>query len=164
MIIGIIGTESVGKTTLVKKIEEETDFSALYEYGREYTTGRVVENLTMYDYININKGHLGVFNGLRGDIVMDTETLTTISWCKLMLDLDLDLPLPDKCDKYFFLLNKKVNFVQDGTRVTENIRDKHEKILKELLIKYGVIDRVEFVSMEDFDTLDQRNDYILKIL
>lgn len=162
MIIGVIGTESVGKTTLVSQIEKMTNFKALYEYGREYTLGKVVEDLTIEDYLNINKGHLDRFKGVTGNVIMDTDTITTISWCKLMLDKDLDLPLPDKCDKYIFLLSEKVEFVQDGTRVTENLREKHEQILKDLLIKYGVMDRVQFISMEDFKTLDERNNYILK--
>ena len=171
MLIGIIGTESVGKTTLVREIEKRTNYNVLYEYGREYTNGKVIEKMSIQDYININKGHIERFKNMGGTenlgtsgLVLDSETITTMSWCKLMLGIDLDVPILDRCDRYIFLLSEGIEFVQDGTRVLENLRDKHENILINLLKKHDLIQNTSVVSMGDFKDLDERNFYIMRNL
>ena len=138
----IMGPESVGKSTLIKKLSVEYDTYYVEEYGRTYTEISGTHSFTNQDFINIAEGHIESINETinKGEkvIFVDTEAMTTKIFGEMYLGDEFD---PTKLDKIiknqtfdlYLLLNIDVPWVDDGTRDFPHKRKEHfERIKKEL--------------------------------
>lgn len=146
----IMGPESTGKSTLVKRLAEYFGTTFTEEYGREYCEKRGgTENFTIEDFENIADEHLyrhnrDVFNANKVHFV-DTEALVTKVFAEMYLGDDVKSePIENNIQLQKFdlvlLLDVDVPWVDDGTRdfPDPKMRKKHFKRLKNILNEYGV--------------------------
>lgn len=146
--ICILGTESTGKTTLVKKLANYFNADYVSEAGRE-----IVENTNTCqsdDLLKIAEAHANKIllkeKDLNRMLFIDTDINITKSYSQFLfnqkLEVDNWIENANKCDLYLYLDNDSP-FVQDGTRLTENNRNKldsfHKKQLNESGINYFII-------------------------
>ena len=156
--IAIIGPESTGKTTLCQKLGEYYNTNWVSEYGREYAELKLVckeqiEYKWKYvDFINIAKEQniketLATRNSNKL-LFCDTNSFATYIWHKRYMgyysDELLNIYKTHPKPYLVFLMKPDVEFVQDGTRDGEHIRqdmymDFIEK-LNENNIKYSIIE------------------------
>lgn len=144
--IAIMGPESVGKSTLTKRLANHFSTNFVEEYGRI-----VYENngnkVTINDFIPISKGRQDLEDWLIKSsnkfIFCDTEDLTTWIFSKMYhpneyLELkyyfDEVLTTKPKYDLYI-LLKPDCDGVQDGTRNFLNERLDHYEVIKSEMIK-----------------------------
>jgi HTH-type transcriptional repressor of NAD biosynthesis genes len=152
--IAIMGPESVGKSTLTKKLASYYNTNFVEEYGRT-----VYENngnkVTIDDFIPISKGRQDLENWISQHsnrvIFCDTEDLTTYIFSKMYCPNDYKtteryfinaLNTKKKYDLYL-LLKPDCDAVQDGTRNFLEERWNHYNILKEEMINRGY----EFIEL-----------------
>lgn len=148
----VMGPESTGKSTLVKKLATHYATDYVEEYGRTYTAISGTDNLTGLDFENIAIGHQKhITDALtKGNKVLfvDTEAITTKIFGKMYLGEDFDsLVLGEIIFKQYFdlylLLDVDVPWVDDGTRDFPEGRQAHFNRLKAELdakkIQYVVI-------------------------
>lgn len=138
----IIGPESVGKSTLTKKLAVQFDTYHVEEYGRTYTEISGTNELTNEDFINIARGHKKLLNKTLKEgkkvIFVDTEAITTKIFGEMYLGDKFDPTVINgliKKQKYdlYLLLNIDVPWVDDGTRDFPDKRIEHfERIKQEL--------------------------------
>ncbi len=134
----IVGPESTGKSTLVKKLSYHYSSTYVEEYGRTYTEVTGTKNLRDVDFFNIAFGHkLSVNNAIKkGEkvIFVDTEAVTTKVFGQMYLkDFDaapLDGIIDNQVYDLYLLLDIDVPWVDDGTRDFPNERHNHLNKLK----------------------------------
>ena len=132
--ICICGSESTGKSTTCKRLEENHDFVTMIpEIGR-CLVGKS-ELCSLLALQNIYAIHHQLLSAVTFDpptpvIIWDTDSITTISYFKYLYpDLTLNV-LKDKCvsssksevnkaDKYYFFVSN-IEFKDDGTRFSED--------------------------------------------
>jgi len=158
----VVGPESVGKTTLVKKLANYFDNSGLvYEYGR--TISEIRNNkLTEEDFKLIVRGHKFTVENIKAEyprVFVDTDAFTTNFFAKKYLskqeydNIKYYIACQQHADKYrynhWLILAPNVPFVADGTRITtenERIAFYEEAIdyYKEEKLPYTIIDSSTF--------------------
>lgn len=153
----IIGTESCGKTTLVKNLATYFNTSCVLEAGRyicEEAGG--IDNMQPYHYFEIlfkqkqlEKEMLKFANKV---LIIDTDSLITLyyyklgfegteEYCNSFENIAEEISRLNNYDLYIFL-EPDVEWVQDGTRtygspeIRESNNIKLKKILKDNKIKY----------------------------
>jgi len=146
--ICVVGTESTGKTTLAKRLTEH--FAGYYvgEMGRELTDG--VYDVKYEDLEKIAKAHaLRVFfndNYSNKIMIVDTDINITKSYSKFLFNKELKYPqFVDDYNNYdlYLFLDNDVPHIQDGSRLTEEDRNKlkdyHIRELEDAGIDYKTI-------------------------
>ena len=157
--ICIVGSESTGKTTVCRRIEDENNFvTAVYEIGRSLV-GKS-ELCTKEKLISIFNIHALLLNEVRYDpptpiIIWDTDNIITKSYYKFLFDSDFDPHVVENiADKYFFF-DSNIPVVDDGSRFDENtaksLKDCHISMYDE----YGI--DLEMVTENRYEVV---NDYV----
>lgn len=151
----VVGTESCGKSTLVRNLATKYNTSYVREEGR-YVCDEAggIDNMQKYHYYNILFRHKReeelMLDKANKVLFIDTDSLITLYYYKL------DFGLRKKEDKEFektaesisklnnydlyIFLEPDVKWVQDGSRTygDQKIREKNNKILKDLLKKNNI--------------------------
>lgn len=146
--IGLLGTESTGKSTLTKKLASYFNGDYVSEAGRE-----LVDNTNACqanDLLRIAESHASKIisseSNLNRMLFIDTDINITKSYSRFLfgqkLVVDKRIENANKCDLYLYLEND-VPFVQDGTRLSETDRNRlnesHKKELADAGVNYKVI-------------------------
>jgi HTH-type transcriptional repressor of NAD biosynthesis genes len=180
--IAIVGSESVGKTTVVEKLTELFSATKVEEYGREYVDKHLseykLENLKDLDYIAIAKRTYSqiidaVENPQSLVTIFDTEIIVTAAWSKFSLgDVDWHITemIQDTVSSFdaYILLSSETPFVQDGTRMLNNDRDVHTLclcgVLYQALDECGSLeaDKFYWVGGEDYDDRQNKVEAIVR--
>ena len=144
----IMGAESTGKTTMVKTLAKHYNSKYVMEYGRTYTEAMDdINELNSFDMLQIALLHRDIVNRYDPDatklLIVDTEAITTKVFGKIYVDKDFDSDgINDiiKAQDYdlYFLLENDVPYVNDGTRLPEEVRVYSNRLLKEELDKWGI--------------------------
>ena len=151
----IIGTESCGKSTLVKNLALYFNTSCVEEAGR-YICDEAggIDNMQKYHYLNILFKHKEMesvaLDNANKVLFIDTDSLITLYYYNLgFKDNDsYDISFSkiaegisdlNNYDLYLFL-EPDVEWVQDGTRTygEQSIREENNRMLKKLLKKNGI--------------------------
>ncbi len=139
----ILGTESVGKSTLADHLSATFRSVLVREYGREVIPD---SNQFSTDQLRqIAMGHaeriVEAKKKLEPLIVIDTDIHITQSYAKYVFGDYLDLPsrlyLSNQADLYLYL-DKDVPFVQDGTRLHEEARNDLDVSHRKTLDHFGI--------------------------
>lgn len=144
--IVVMGPESTGKSTMVKKLSEYYNTNFVEEWGRTFyeNNGNKIE---LNDFITISNERQDLENSLIKDsnkiLFSDTEDITTYIFSKLFFPNDYT-----KIEEYFLekiknskkydlyiLLKTDCDGVQDGTREFLNKRDEHYSLILNELIR-----------------------------
>jgi HTH-type transcriptional repressor of NAD biosynthesis genes len=138
----VMGPESVGKSTLMKKLAVHYDTYYVEEYGRTYTELSGTHSISNQDFINIAEGQVELIEKTinKGEkvIFVDTEAMTTKIFGEMYLGNEFDPTNINKIIKnqkfdLYLLLDIDVPWVDDGTREFPHARVEHfERIKKEL--------------------------------
>jgi len=145
----IMGPESTGKSTMIKKLSEHYDTNFTAEYGREYTEESGTDNLVLKDFENIAEEHM--YRHCRDShksekvLFVDTEAITTKIFAEMYLDGEVNSKALDEIierQKFdlWLLMDIDIPWVDDGTRDFQDpeIRKNHFKRLKEVLDENGI--------------------------
>ena len=151
----IVGTESCGKSTLVRNLAKVYNTNYLEEVGRDICEEYGgIDNMSNETYLKILLTHkLKELESIKYSnkiLFIDTDALITLyyyilgfektnEYNKNIVSLANTLISINKYDKYLFL-EPEVKWVQDGTRTygEESIRIKNNKKLKSLLKKHNI--------------------------
>lgn len=164
--IAVVGPESTGKTMLSKWLAKELNASYIPEYGR--TLSEQKRKLDRKDFFTIAKVTKSMYNSVKFSkylTVMDTDAITTYLFSKIYLGkyheklLAFQVPV----DLYILLSPKGIPFVQDGTRVTNELgRLTMLEEYRELLISQNK-KFIEYAGSTDTDKVfERRNNLILE--
>jgi HTH-type transcriptional repressor of NAD biosynthesis genes len=151
----VIGTESCGKSTLVRNLALRYNTTYVREEGR-YVCDEAggIDNMQKYHYYNILFRHKyeeeRMLEYANKVLFIDTDSLITLYYYKLDFgiknkedkvfeSISEGISYLNKYDLYIFL-EPDVKWVQDGSRTygDQNIREENNKILKELLKKNNI--------------------------
>lgn len=136
----ILGTESTGKTTLTEKLSKHFNCSSVLEAGRD-----IIANSNSFSFDNLYL--VACEHSKRIDkavleqsplIIIDTNIHITKSYANFLFDKTLYVESKiyhsNKADLYLYL-NNDVEYVQDGTRLSESDRNlldiSHRQILQQ---------------------------------
>lgn len=152
----ILGTESVGKSTLTNHLSTRFKSSVVSELGRDVIPDS--KSFSVDQLRKIAEGHAQNINDatshLQPLIIVDTDIHITQSYAKHTFDEYLDFPESvynhNRADLYLYL-DKNVPHIQDGTRLDENERNKLDISHRDTLRHFGV----EFVELTG--TYEERN-------
>ena len=157
--ICIVGSESTGKTTVCRRIEDENNFvTAVYEIGRSLV-GKS-ELCTKEKLISIFNIHALLLNEVRYDpptpiIIWDTDNIITKSYYKFLFDSEFDPHVVENiADKYFFF-DSNIPVVDDGSRFDESTAKSLKDCHISMYDKYGV--DLEMVTENRYEVV---NDYV----
>ena len=145
--IAIMGPESVGKSTLTKKLATYYKTNFVMEYGR--LVYEINNSVTIDDFIPISKGRQGIEDWIIKDsnklLFCDTEDLTTFIFSKMYHPeeaykvkeyFDDILSTKPKYDLYL-LLKPDCDAIQDGTRNFLKERREHYEVIKNEMTNRG---------------------------
>lgn len=151
----IVGTESCGKSTLVRNLARVFNTSYVEEAGRNicFTAGGI-DNMQRKDYFEIlfehKKMEKEALNRVNKILFIDTDSLVTLYYYNLEFgfsndmdrafnDIASNISVLNDYDLYLFL-EPDVKWVQDGTRTygDDSIREENNDKLKELLLKNNI--------------------------
>ena len=143
--VAILGTESTGKTTLTKRLARHFNASYVLEAGREF-----IANSNTFDFEDLElvarEHSRRIEETIEGEhplIIIDTDIHITLSYSEFVFNR----PLPveeaiyrtNKAHLYLYL-NPDVDFIQDGSRLSEKDRNlldaSHRKVLWRHSIPY----------------------------
>ncbi len=139
----ILGTESTGKTTLTEKLANHYGATAVYEAGRDLIPDS--NEFSIDDLYRVANEHARrIRKAETGDsplIIIDTDIHITQSYSRFSLHkeliIDRDIYDANKADLYLYL-NSDVEFVQDGTRMFEESRNRLDRSHREVLKKHQI--------------------------
>jgi HTH-type transcriptional regulator, transcriptional repressor of NAD biosynthesis genes len=141
----ILGTESTGKSTLTQQLTTHFKCNSVSEVGRD-----IVENSNNFcfeDLKLIAETHANNIEKAVLDhsplIIIDTDIHTTLSYSKFVFNKKIlvskGIYAANKAQLYLYL-NNDAPFFQDGTRFSEDLRNKldgsHRQILKEKKVDF----------------------------
>lgn len=136
--IAILGTESVGKTTLSERLSKHYHCSLVPEAGRDLIPDS--NSFTYNDLLLVAQEHSKrVAAAMAGDhplIIMDTDIHITMSYSRFVFNRELvvtdEILSANKANLYLYLAND-VPHIQDGTRLGVERRDRldlsHRQVL-----------------------------------
>ena len=143
--IVILGTESTGKTTLSKKLVKHYNCSVVQEAGRD-----LIANSNSFEFKDLHlvasEHAKRIDQKIYGEsplIIIDTDIHTTMSYAKFIFNKELRVDdkiyNSNKAELYLYL-NNDVEYLQDGTRLSESDRNlldlSNRNILKEKSINF----------------------------
>jgi len=120
--VALLGTESVGKTTLSEQLSKYYSCSLVHEAGRDLIADS--NSFTYNDLLMVASEHSKSLRiAMTGDhplIIMDTDIHITMSYSQFIFGMDLsvnnEILSNNKANLYLYLVND-VPHVQDGTRL-----------------------------------------------
>lgn len=126
--IVVLGTESTGKTTLVKNLSQHFNCTAVFEAGRDLIPDS--SSFAFEDLYKVAELHASrIARALEGEhplLIIDTDIHITNSYATFSFGKRLEVPDSmyeiNKANLYLYL-NKDVPFIQDGTRMDEKERN-----------------------------------------
>lgn len=131
--VAVIGPESVGKSTLTKRLAESFGTTSVPEYGRILSEAKN-NQLTREDFYDIMNGQLlmitnAIDNAQHPVIITDTEGYTTMLFSEIYLNdpnltVDLNFIAGFQNFSLYILLAPTVDWIDDGTRVLGNQSDR----------------------------------------
>ncbi len=136
----ILGTESTGKTTLTEKLAKHFNCSLVLEAAREIIANS--NNFSFYDLHFVATEHARrIEEIILADsplVIIDTDIHTTKSYSRFIFEKDLevstDIYNSNRADIYLYL-NNDVEYLQDGTRLSEGVRNlldlSHRQVLRD---------------------------------
>lgn len=138
--IVIVGPESVGKTTLARRLAEHFDTVFVEEYGRTYCE-KWGNDCDVLDLVHIAAGQLyledeAARSARHGLLVCDTDALVTWSYAELYLGTAPDFIVELARSRTYdltLLLTTDVPFDHDPIRIFADRREWHFNRLRELL-------------------------------
>ena len=141
--IVILGTESTGKTTLSENLVKHYNCSSVKEAGRD-----LIANSNTFEfndlYLVASEHAKRIDQAVCGEsplIIIDTNIYTTISYAKFIfnraLKVDGAIYNSNKADLYLYL-NNDVEYLQDGTRLSETDRNLLDLSNREILQEHHV--------------------------
>lgn len=144
----IVGTESTGKTTLAKRLTDYFGGKYVTEVGRDMTGN--VYDCTYDDLVAIAHGHAKAISEAESCdekiLFVDTDINITKSYCRFLFHRRLHYESwVDDVNKFnlYLFLDNDVPYVQDGTRLNEEDRNKlklyHISELRRAGVEYKVI-------------------------
>jgi HTH-type transcriptional regulator, transcriptional repressor of NAD biosynthesis genes len=141
----ILGTESVGKTTLAKQLAAHYDAALALEAGRDLIPNSAKMQMADLEKVAaVHAQYIGAaLSELRPLTIIDTDVHITQSYARFCLGENLfvsdEIKAANKADLYLYLC-ADVAFVQDGTRMSEVERDgldaSHRAVLAEANIDF----------------------------
>ncbi len=144
----VLGTESTGKTTLTGRLAKYFNCSSAKEVGRDLIANS--NSFEFEDLYLVASEHAKQIDKATLEqsplIIIDTDIHITKSYANFIFDKTLGVESKiynsNKADLYLYL-NNDVEYVQDGTRLSENDRNlldiSHRKILKQHNIDFTEI-------------------------
>lgn len=170
--ITIMGPESTGKTTLMKKLAEHFNGDMVLEYGREYTDEYPASTIDVEDFESIAEQHSDniydiIQHGYRPLVFIDTEAITTKLFGKMYLGDKfksdyIEKIIDNQHDRFnldlVLVCDIDVPWVDDGTRDFPNDRHKHLDLIKRELYSRGI----QFYNISG--TYEERFDLAKKII
>ena len=162
-----VGPESTGKTTLCKILSEKYKTVWVQEYCRvaaEEKTKNITDeinfNFTLDDFINMahrqNQEEYDYSNKVNKILICDNDTFALTIWCERYLnkyyteiyDIYNNANYLHNDKKIYILTKPNVEFVQDGFRDGEHIREwMYLRFIEELKLKkmkYYIIDSPDY--------------------
>jgi HTH-type transcriptional repressor of NAD biosynthesis genes len=145
----IVGTESCGKSTMVKNLANLYNTTFVEEYGRTFyeRLGGCDDITIPSDYPEIAFGHkyreMIQLQKANKVLIIDTEAIVTQYYSMLYLNQRnpiLDAIAREQQYDLWLFLEPDVKWVDDGTRVhgEHKIREQNNMYLKELLRQFGI--------------------------
>ena len=144
----ILGTESTGKTVLTQRLARHYNATPVFEAGRDIIPHS--NHFSIDDLYTTAQAHArrirSAETGASPLIIIDTDIHITMSYCRFAFNKELivDQPVYDanKASLYLYL-TKDIDYIQDGTRLSEADRNKldvsHREVLKESNIPFTEI-------------------------
>lgn len=141
----ILGTESTGKTTLTQNLANALNAAFVLEAGRDLIPDST--EFTEQDIQRVAVGHAARIDAAQRTasplLIIDTDIHTTKSYARFSLGIDFQVPDEmyeiNRAHLYLYL-NNDVEFVQDGTRLSEEQRNlldaSHRQILEEQGVRF----------------------------
>ena len=157
----VVGTESCGKSTLVRNLAMFFNTTHVEEAGRYICDDAGgIDNMQKYHYFEILFKHKQLekeaLTNARKVMLVDTDSLITLYYYNLgfkdndplnktLSDVAQGISVLNNYDLYLFL-EPDVEWVQDGTRTygEQSVREENNLTLKELLKKNGI----EYVTIK----------------
>ena len=142
----ILGPESVGKSTMVKKLSDHYNTNYVEEYGRAYCeTVKPAIEFNQNDFINIALKHdelinksIKIANKL---LFVDTEAITTKIFGEMYVSnfesKKIENIINSQLFDLYIILSPDVPWVDDGTRDFPTGRYEHFEKIKNELKKYN---------------------------
>jgi HTH-type transcriptional regulator, transcriptional repressor of NAD biosynthesis genes len=137
------GPESVGKTTLARRLAAHFGTIIVPEYGRFHCETHGLD-IGEADLLTIGRAQTALIAAARHwcdrRLIVDTDALMTAAWCEMLLGrVSAELLEQPKCDLYL-LLDKDVPWQDDGTRFfgEEERRACFMAVSEEMLARAGV--------------------------
>jgi HTH-type transcriptional repressor of NAD biosynthesis genes len=134
--IVVVGPESTGKSTMVKKIAKKFDIPYVEEYGREYTDSIGDRELVEEDFVKIAMVHSDrIREGLgKKFLIVDTEAITTQTFAQLYIgESCYPHQLIEYIDTQYFdlwlVMQPDIPWDNDGTRDFPHKREKHFQMI-----------------------------------
>ena len=144
----ILGTESTGKTVLTQRLARHYNATPVFEAGRDIIPHS--NHFSIDDLYTTAQAHArrirSAETGASPLIIIDTDIHITMSYCRFAFNKELivDQPVYDANKAALYLyLTKDIDYIQDGTRLSEADRNKldvsHREVLKESNIPFTEI-------------------------
>lgn len=139
----ILGTESTGKTMLTEKLVAHFHCGKISEAARDLIANS--NSFAMEDLYLVAAEHANRIRksetGQHPLLIIDTDIHITKSYAEFVfqktLEINNDLYEANKADLYIYL-NKEVPFVQDGTRLDEESRNRIDQSHRSVLQAHGI--------------------------
>lgn len=144
----ILGTECTGKTTLTEKLAKYFNCSFVSEAGRDIIAN---SNTFTFDdlYLVATEHAKRIEKSILADsplLIIDTDIHTTKSYSRFTFEKELEIRTEiyntNKANLYLYL-NNDVEYLQDGTRLSEEERNlldlSHRQVLKDHNIEFTEI-------------------------
>lgn len=145
----VVGPESTGKSTLVKKLADHYKSTYVEEYGRSYVESIPTSLLEEWDFYVIAKNHARLIENASTKnknknmfLFIDTDAIITKTFANMYLggdpnNKDLDRYVSTQNFDLYLFLTPEVGWVNDGTRDFPRQQDrlKHAKLIQDELIK-----------------------------
>ncbi|TWV95138.1 AAA family ATPase [Chitinophaga pinensis] len=139
----LLGTESTGKTTLTSRLSEHFNCTGVLEAGRDIITDS--NDFGVKDLYLIAREHAArIDRAAKGPsplLVIDTNIHITLSYGEFAFNTELSVDRgifeSNRADLYLYL-NNDAPYVQDGTRLSEEDRNRLDVSHRRVLDKYGV--------------------------
>lgn len=139
----ILGTESTGKTTLTERLAKHFNCSIVKEAGRD-----LIANSNSFEFEDLYR--VALEHAKRIDktvledsplMIIDTDIHITKSYANFIFDKTLEVEKKiynsNKADLYLYL-NNNVEYVQDGTRLSEVERNLLDHSHRQVLIEHNI--------------------------
>lgn len=142
--VALLGPESVGKSTMTRRLAEHFGTSYVEEYGREYTENMGPGDIEAEDFERIAIGQLEreeeVARRCNGLLFCDTDVITTEAFAAVTLGR-APRAVSELADAnrhaLYLLLDINAPWVDDGTRWFPERRAEHMAVIKRALEKRG---------------------------